>query len=122
MSHPNLRMEHDLEMKARDGVVLRADVIRPDIQAKVPAIVARTPYEKTNTLLTHRYLPPVLAAQRGFAGVPEAFTFAFGLPPILGLAPTGGFQFMLEDRAGSDIGLCALPRRARAYRNTARRG
>ena len=35
--------------------------------------------------------------------MPEAFTFAFGLPPILGLAPTGGFQFMLEDRAGGDI-------------------
>jgi hydrophobe/amphiphile efflux-1 (HAE1) family protein len=42
-------------------------------------------------------------AQRGFAGVPEAFSFAFGLPPILGLAPTGGFQFMLEDRAGGDV-------------------
>src|SRR5208283_1551640 len=43
------------------------------------------------------------AAQQGFAQVPEAFTFAFGLPPILGLSPTGGFQFMLEDRAGGDI-------------------
>ena len=43
------------------------------------------------------------AAQRGFAQVPEAFTFAFGLPPILGLSPTGGFQFMLEDRAGGDV-------------------
>jgi multidrug efflux pump len=42
-------------------------------------------------------------AQRGFATVPEAFTFAFGLPPILGLSPTGGFQFMLEDRLGGDI-------------------
>ncbi|MEO8597708.1 MAG: multidrug efflux RND transporter permease subunit [Candidatus Solibacter sp.] len=47
------------------------------------------------------------AAQRGFAQVPEAFTFAFGLPPILGLSPTGGFQFMLEDRAGGDIGTLA---------------
>ena len=47
-------------------------------------------------------------AQAGFAKVPEAFTFAFGLPPILGLSPTGGFQFMLEDRAGGDIaGLAA---------------
>ena len=42
-------------------------------------------------------------AQAGFATVPEAFTFAFGLPPILGLSPTGGFQFMMEDRAGGDI-------------------
>jgi hydrophobe/amphiphile efflux-1 (HAE1) family protein len=39
----------------------------------------------------------------GFATVPEAFTFAFGLPPILGLSTTGGFQFMLEDRAGTDV-------------------
>lgn len=42
-------------------------------------------------------------AQREFASVPEAFTFAFGLPPILGLSTTGGFQFMLEDRIGGDI-------------------
>jgi hydrophobe/amphiphile efflux-1 (HAE1) family protein len=41
-------------------------------------------------------------AQRAFAQIPEAFTFAFGLPPILGLSSTGGFQFMLEDRAGGD--------------------
>ncbi|HXK04705.1 MAG TPA: multidrug efflux RND transporter permease subunit [Verrucomicrobiae bacterium] len=49
-------------------------------------------------------LDAILAnAQRGFATVPEAFSFAFGLPPILGLSPTGGFQYMLEDRAGSDV-------------------
>jgi hydrophobe/amphiphile efflux-1 (HAE1) family protein len=42
-------------------------------------------------------------AQAAFAKVPEAFTFAFGVPPIIGLSTTGGFQFMLEDRAGSDI-------------------
>jgi multidrug efflux pump len=49
-------------------------------------------------------LPAILAAaQKKFAAVPEAFTFAFGLPPILGLSPTGGFQFMLEDRAGGEI-------------------
>ncbi len=36
--------------------------------------------------------------QKEFAKVPEAFTFAFGLPPILGLSTTGGFQYMLEDR------------------------
>ncbi len=42
-------------------------------------------------------------AQGQFATVPEAFTFAFGLPPILGLSTTGGFQFMMEDRSGGDI-------------------
>src|SRR5450432_223755 len=49
-------------------------------------------------------LPAILAAaQRGLSQVPEAFSFAFGLPPILGLSLTGGFQFMLEDRTGGDI-------------------
>ena len=59
------------------------------------------------------------AAQHGFATVPEAFTFAFGLPPILGLSPTGGFQFMLEDRAGGDI--ATLARAADAVTAAARK-
>jgi len=33
---------------------------------------------------------------------PEAFTIAFGLPPILGLGTAGGFEFMVEDRTGGD--------------------
>jgi hydrophobe/amphiphile efflux-1 (HAE1) family protein len=45
----------------------------------------------------------IRTAQRRFADVPEAFTFPFGLPPILGLASTGGFQFVLEDQSGGDI-------------------
>lgn len=58
-------------------------------------------------------------AQAGFANVPEAFTFAFGLPPILGLSTTGGFQLMLEDRAGSDVQI--LSRAADALVDAARR-
>ncbi len=42
-------------------------------------------------------------ARRGFAQIPEAFSFAFGLPPILGLSITGGFQLMLEDHSGGDL-------------------
>ena len=42
-------------------------------------------------------------AQREFAKVPEAFTYAFGPPPILGLSSTGGFQYVLEDRLGGDV-------------------
>ncbi len=41
--------------------------------------------------------------QAGFARIPEASVFAFGLPPILGLSSTGGFQFMMEDRAGAGV-------------------
>lgn len=43
-------------------------------------------------------------AQRRFFGVEEAIVFGFGLPPILGLSNAGGFEFMLEDRAGGEIG------------------
>ena len=35
--------------------------------------------------------------------VPEAVMIAFAPPPILGLSTTGGFQFMLEDRAGGSV-------------------
>ncbi len=46
----------------------------------------------------------ILGRMRGeFFRVPEAAVFAFGLPPILGLSSTGGFQFMLEDRAGGTV-------------------
>jgi multidrug efflux pump len=45
----------------------------------------------------------IASANASFAQVPEAVTFAFGLPPITGLSLTGGFQFMLEDRAGGDL-------------------
>jgi len=49
-------------------------------------------------------LRPILARmQAGFFRVPEASIFAFGLPPILGLSTTGGFQFMLEDRTGRTV-------------------
>jgi hydrophobe/amphiphile efflux-1 (HAE1) family protein len=59
------------------------------------------------------------SAQAGFYTVPEAFSFAFGLPPILGLSTTGGFQFMLEDRAGADVG--SLARAADALVDAARK-
>jgi hydrophobe/amphiphile efflux-1 (HAE1) family protein len=41
-------------------------------------------------------------AQGQFGAIPEAFVFGFGLPPILGLGTSGGFEFMLEDRSGSN--------------------
>jgi len=66
------------------------------------AIITLKPWEERKS--PNQQLPAILAAaQRGLAQVPEAFSFAFGLPPILGLSLTGGFQFMLEDRSGGDI-------------------
>jgi hydrophobe/amphiphile efflux-1 (HAE1) family protein len=43
------------------------------------------------------------SVQQRFFGVKDGFIFAFGLPPILGLGTSGGFEFMLEDHAGTDV-------------------
>jgi multidrug efflux pump len=65
-------------------------------------IIALDPWDQRKS--SNLQLNAILGrAQAGFAQVPEAFTFAFGLPPILGLSITGGFQFMLEDRVGGDL-------------------
>ena len=72
---------------------------RPPIRTSRPSSRTLKPWDE------RKCQGPAIAADPGarpggFAKVPEAFTFAFGLPPILGLSTTGGFQFMLEDRAG----------------------
>jgi hydrophobe/amphiphile efflux-1 (HAE1) family protein len=65
-------------------------------------IMALDPWEKRET--PDLQLNAIIArANAAFAEVPEAVTFAFGLPPITGLSLTGGFQFVLEDRAGGDL-------------------
>jgi hydrophobe/amphiphile efflux-1 (HAE1) family protein len=43
------------------------------------------------------------SVQGRYFGIRDGFMFAFGLPPILGLGTSGGFEFMLEDRAGGDV-------------------
>jgi len=39
-------IENNVTMKTRDGVVLRADVYRPDSAGRFPVILERTPYDK----------------------------------------------------------------------------
>ncbi len=41
--------------------------------------------------------------QARLSRVEGAIAFAFGLPPILGLGTSGGFEFMVEDRAGGEV-------------------
>src|SRR5262249_32586845 len=79
------------------------DIATGTSNSNVSTIIATLkPWDERTTKETQ--LSAILArAQAGFSQVPEAFTFAFGLPPILGLSTTGGFQFMLEDRSGGDV-------------------
>ena len=41
-----VRIDRDVEVPMRDGVVLRADVLRPDRPGRFPALLVRTPYGK----------------------------------------------------------------------------
>ena len=65
-------------------------------------VVITTPWDKRKTKDLQQNA--ILArAQNASADVPEAFTTVFGFPPIIGLSNTGGFQLMLEDRAGGEL-------------------
>jgi putative CocE/NonD family hydrolase len=61
-------IDYDVPVTMRDGVVLRADVYRPDGDGPWPVIVARTPYSKTDHYEL-QFLEPLLAARRGFIAV-----------------------------------------------------
>ncbi len=64
----SIRIDHDLAMTTRDGVTLRADVFRPDDGAKHPAILIRTPYDKSLSWNSD-YLGAVQSARAGYAFV-----------------------------------------------------
>jgi hydrophobe/amphiphile efflux-1 (HAE1) family protein len=93
----------DLPGVANSFVLGGLDIATGTSGSNVATIIATLkPWDERKTPDTQ--LDAILGrAAGGFAQVPEAFTFAFGLPPILGLSTTGGFQFMMEDRAGTDI-------------------
>jgi putative CocE/NonD family hydrolase len=56
-------VERDVEAKMRDGVILRADVYRPDTEGPLPVLLQRTPYGKgfSNPAFA------LMAAERGYA-------------------------------------------------------
>jgi predicted acyl esterase len=43
---PSILVEKNVEARMRDGVILRADVYRPDTTKRLPALLERTPYSK----------------------------------------------------------------------------
>jgi uncharacterized protein len=45
-SAPKITVQKNVEARMRDGVILRADVYRPDTQERLPALLERTPYSK----------------------------------------------------------------------------
>jgi hypothetical protein len=51
----------------RDGVVLRADVYRPDGDMPVPTIVNRTPYDRSSPMIQLAAIDPERVVEAGFA-------------------------------------------------------
>ena len=64
----SLKVENDISVAMRDGVILYADIYRPDGEGPYPTILQRTPYDKTNSL-SNNMLDPIRAAKAGFAVV-----------------------------------------------------
>ncbi len=63
----NFRMEKDVAVTMRDGVVLRADVLLPQQEGRFPVLIYRTPYGKEPAL--KEYTTFQHAVERGYAVV-----------------------------------------------------
>jgi putative CocE/NonD family hydrolase len=61
--------DHDVAIPMRDGVVLRADVYRPDSSSPVAAVLNRTCYDRSFALTPAAGLDPELAVAAGLAFV-----------------------------------------------------
>jgi hypothetical protein len=79
--------ESNLEMVARDGVILRADVYHPVDNGRYPTLVCRTPYQK----LTPRYIEVATdLAGRGYTVVMQDFRGRY--------ASDGDYEWMWRER------------------------
>ncbi len=88
-------VEQGLEVAMRDGVVLRADVYRPRSTASVPALLLRTPYDRSIGLIPASGIEPERAVEAGFALVCQ---------DVRGLHGSGGefYTFVAEPADGYD--------------------
>ncbi|MBI2865884.1 MAG: CocE/NonD family hydrolase [Chloroflexi bacterium] len=64
----SVRVDRDVPIRMRDGVVLRADVYRPDDNEKHPAVVSRTPHGKLGAT-RFEFFPLLEAVFAGYAVV-----------------------------------------------------
>jgi uncharacterized protein len=60
-------VDRGVAVPMRDGVVLRADVYRPDASQPVAAIVNRTPYDRSSPLIQLAAIEPERVVESGFA-------------------------------------------------------
>ena len=65
-----IRIERDIPMEMRDGTILRGDIYRPEDDEKHPAILIRTPYDKSLAGMS-AYLIALDAVVAGYAVVAQ---------------------------------------------------
>ena len=91
----SVKFNFDLPLKMRDGTTLYADVFRPDTSDSVPALLQRTPYDKSSPASRTGTLDAVRAAMNGYAVV---------IQDVRGRYASEGefYTFMNEINDGSD--------------------
>ena len=58
------RVQHNLRVPMRDGVELSLDLVRPDIEGRLPVVLVRTPYDKVGERSGKDFYEKL--AQRGY--------------------------------------------------------
>ena len=91
----SVKFDSDIPVKMRDGTTLFADVFRPDTTDEVPALLQRTPYDKSSPGSRTGTLDAVRAAMSGYAVV---------IQDVRGRFTSGGefYTFVDEINDGSD--------------------
>jgi putative CocE/NonD family hydrolase len=74
----NVVVEEAVEVRMRDGVVLRADVYRPDGDVPVPAVLNRTCYDRSFSMTPPAAIDPDVVVEAGFALVCQDVRGQFG--------------------------------------------
>lgn len=92
----SVRIEKNVEMTTRDGVILRADVYRPETDTPTPAIVMRTPYDKSRSW-AYPLWPALRALEHGFAYVIQDFRGRHASDGAAGSGTTAGMDQMAMD-------------------------
>ena len=65
----SVKFESDVPLMLRDGTITYADVFRPDGPGKVPALLLRTPYDKSVPMIKASQIDSIKAAMAGYAVV-----------------------------------------------------
>ena len=78
--HYDVTVERGVPAKMRDGVVLRADIYRPDTEGKFPVLLTRTPYDKSKEgdgtiLAAHGYVVVIQDVRGRYTSEGKWYTF-----------------------------------------------